>query len=215
MENYSKQHWCYNYGGYIMANGRLLIGKPSGGVTTVTSVDGASNTTLVLPESGVLATEQYVDSATGSALPSGFIGMWSGSIASIPTSWALCDGTNGTPNLINRFVIGSSIDVSDVSNTSVTGANTKSGGSKDAIVVAHNHTGSTNSTGVHTHSLSVYKTGVESGTSGSGSSGQPNGAATTSSAGAHSHTVTIDSTGSSGANANLPPYYALAFIMKL
>lgn len=44
-----------------MANGRILIGKPSGGVTTVTSVDGASNTTLVLPESGTVATQSYVD----------------------------------------------------------------------------------------------------------------------------------------------------------
>ena len=161
-----------------------------------------------------MATKKYVDSATGSALPSGFIGMWSGSIASIPPSWALCDGTNGTPDLRNRFVIGSSIDVSGVSNTSVTGANTKSGGSKDAIVVAHNHTGSTNSTGAHTHSLSVYGAGSNN-VPGSGASGQPKGAATTSSADAHSHTVIIDSTGSSGTNANLPPYYALAFIMKL
>lgn len=39
-----------------MANGRFLIGKPSGGVTTVTSVDGAGNTNLVLPESGAVAT---------------------------------------------------------------------------------------------------------------------------------------------------------------
>ena len=32
---------------------------------------------------------------------------------------------------------------------------------------------------------------------------------------AHTHPLTINSTGSSGTNANLPPYYALAFIMKL
>lgn len=39
-----------------MGNGRLLIGKPSGGVTTVTSVDGINNTEVVLPENGTLAT---------------------------------------------------------------------------------------------------------------------------------------------------------------
>lgn len=44
-----------------MANGRFLIGKPAGGVTTVTITDGASNTNLVLPESGIVATQAYVD----------------------------------------------------------------------------------------------------------------------------------------------------------
>lgn len=39
-----------------MADGKFLIGKPSGGVTTVTMTDGASNTNLVLPESGTVAT---------------------------------------------------------------------------------------------------------------------------------------------------------------
>lgn len=39
-------------------------------------------------------------------VPSGFIGMWSGSANTIPTGWALCDGANGTPNLTDRFVLG-------------------------------------------------------------------------------------------------------------
>ena len=39
-------------------------------------------------------------------VPGGFIGMWSGSAETIPTGWALCDGTNGTPNLTDRFVLG-------------------------------------------------------------------------------------------------------------
>lgn len=39
-----------------MADGKFLIGKPAGGVTTVTMTDGASNTNLVLPESGTVAT---------------------------------------------------------------------------------------------------------------------------------------------------------------
>jgi microcystin-dependent protein len=41
-----------------------------------------------------------------SIVPSGVIMMWSGSIASIPVGWALCDGTNGTPNLSGRFLVG-------------------------------------------------------------------------------------------------------------
>lgn len=40
------------------------------------------------------------------AAPSGMITIWSGSIASIPSGWYLCDGNNSTPNLRNRFVVG-------------------------------------------------------------------------------------------------------------
>lgn len=41
-----------------------------------------------------------------SAVPAGGIIMWSGSIASIPSGYVLCDGTNGTPNLKDSFVVG-------------------------------------------------------------------------------------------------------------
>lgn len=40
------------------------------------------------------------------AVPAGGIIMWSGSIVSIPTGWVICDGTNGTPDLRDRFVVG-------------------------------------------------------------------------------------------------------------
>ncbi len=43
-----------------MANRKLLGGKPSGGVTTVTFADGSSNTELVLPESGTVAINEYI-----------------------------------------------------------------------------------------------------------------------------------------------------------
>lgn len=36
----------------------------------------------------------------------GMIALWSGSVASIPTGWQLCNGTNGTPDLRDRFVQG-------------------------------------------------------------------------------------------------------------
>jgi hypothetical protein len=39
-------------------------------------------------------------------VPVGTIVMWSGSIGSIPTGWALCDGTEGTPDLRDRFIVG-------------------------------------------------------------------------------------------------------------
>ena len=50
---------------------------------------------------GIIGTSPSV-----SAVPTGGIIMWSGSIASIPAGYVLCDGTNGTPNLKDSFVVG-------------------------------------------------------------------------------------------------------------
>ncbi len=36
----------------------------------------------------------------------GTILLWSGSIATIPAGWALCDGSQGTPDLRDRFLLG-------------------------------------------------------------------------------------------------------------
>ena len=140
-------------------------------------------------------------------VPSGAIIMWSGSIASIPSGWALCNGVNGTPDLRDRFVVGAG-NTYDVGVT---------GGSKDAIVVAHTHTGTAASNGAHTHTTSniVSNTGGGSGWVVYGGGYSLGRTITSSTAGAHTHTLTINQEGSSGTNANLPPYYALAFIMKL
>ena len=42
----------------------------------------------------------------GDTIPSGVIVMWSGLISNIPDGWALCDGTNGTPDLRSKFIKG-------------------------------------------------------------------------------------------------------------
>jgi hypothetical protein len=139
---------------------------------------------------------------TDPAIPVGGIIMFSGTISSLDSAWAICDGTNGTPDLTDTFVMGTATQ-SEIGDT---------GGSADAIVVDHTHTASTNTAGSHFHTL----------TSGSGTAGSANSADTdsggdsisTNSAGAHNHTVTVNSTGSSGTNANLPPYYKLAYIMR-
>lgn len=36
----------------------------------------------------------------------GLICLWSGAIADIPAGWHICDGTDGTPDLRNRFIVG-------------------------------------------------------------------------------------------------------------
>jgi microcystin-dependent protein len=134
--------------------------------------------------------------------------MWSGSVATIPTGWFLCDGGNGTPDLRDRFIVGAGSSY----------AVAATGGSKDAIVVSHSHTGSTNTTGEHTHTYNNDPTATSAvhptGSGSQNSRGNNEAVFTTSSSGAHAHSFTTNSTGSSGTNANLPPYYALAYIMK-
>lgn len=47
-----------------------------------------------------------LDTFKQSLMPAGAIIMWSGSVATIPTGWVLCNGQNNTPNLMDRFVVG-------------------------------------------------------------------------------------------------------------
>lgn len=130
------------------------------------------------------------------SIPAGVIVMWSGAIENIPEGWSLCDGTNGTPNLLDRFIVGAG-------NTYAVGT---TGGSADAIVVEHSHS-ITDPGHSHTVATSDYS---GSGFAGRGGySSRPIGTSNATTA------ITINNTGSSGTNANLPPYYALAYIMKL
>lgn len=178
-----------------------FTGTPTGPTATA----GTSTTQL--------ATTAFVNNL----FPSGIIAMWSGTIVTIPTGWHLCDGTNSTPDLRNKFIIGAYLD-DTVAKTSVTGSNTQTGGSKDSVVVTHNHnsgvTGSTTLTGTfNTAANNPGATGIFSQTgslSGNGADPQTNYTITMSAP--HTHTITAE--GESGTNKNLPPYYALAFIMK-
>jgi len=150
----------------------------------------------------------------GSGFPSGGIIMWSGTIATIPSGWYLCNGSNSTPDLRNRFVIGAFSDDSGTAKTTITGSATQTGGSKDAIVVSHTHTATVTDPG-HTHTLKdLLSAGGQSGGSfnvPTFSSGQTSFQTNSITTGI---TVANSTEGSSGTNQNLPPYYALAFIMK-
>jgi hypothetical protein len=166
--------------------------------------------------------------STNQVVPSGCILIWSGATGSIPTGFVICDGTNGTPDLRDKFVIGAGLSYS-VGQT---------GGSADAIVVTHNHTATSSVTDPgHTHSNvltdnghqhqnpNLYgPVGAEHYGSGSGDfaynitetslnttgiSVSINSATT-----GISVSTTTQNAGQTGTNANLPPYYALAFIMK-
>lgn len=181
------------------------ISKPISTLTQA-ALDAKQNTLV----SGVSIKTVQGSSLLGSGniqiegVPSGVITMWSGSITSIPSGWYLCNGANGTPDLRGKFIYGASIDA-DVATT---------GGSADAVNVSHNHSGSTNTTGSHTHSISTAN-GADGTTKPFGSQiGSAYITRYTNSAGSHSHTVTVNTSGESGVGKNLPPYMKLAYIMK-
>jgi hypothetical protein len=153
-------------------------------------------------------------------IPSGAILLWNGSVGSIPSGWYLCNGSNGTPDLRSRFVVGAGS----------TYAVNATGGTADAVVVSHNHSysGNTNDAGSHRHGLNANggssrvlgsQTARVSGiTNAAGESFafNYNGDNIMSEEGNHNHSFSgsTSSTGDSGTNANLPPYYALCYIMK-
>ena len=184
-------------------NSPALTGTP-----TAPTASAATNTTQV-------ATTAFVQTALASAFSTGMIMMWSGTIATIPTGWVLCNGSNSTPDLRNRFIIGAHSDSAGVAYSTVTGSNTQTGGTKDAINVSHTHTitdaGHTHANGSYNQLLSTTGSGTVASFNNDANEPDLRGSGTISTV---TTGITIDSAGSSGTNQNLPPYYALAFIMK-
>ena len=179
-------------------------------VTGSLELDGSTGSAgQVLVSQGSSATPKW-----GDAFVTGMIMPWSGSTSSVPSGWAICDGTNSTPDLRDKFVVGAG-NTYDVDST---------GGSANAEVISHTHslTGSTNAAGNHTHA-GVPQTGTlwynrwspTGGTHGNERDGGTGGR--TASEGNHAHSIsgTANAKGVSGVNKNLPPYYALAYIMKV
>lgn len=175
--------------------------------------------------------------ALNTPIPSGIIVMWSG--VSAPSGWNLCDGTNGTPDLRNRFVVsaGTTYPLGSTGGTTTTtaaGSHTHT----EAAAGSHNHTGLVGDTALttdqipaHTHTISGNTTAEDNNyTAGStmmaeGSIVRGTFSYTTSSVGTgatHNHTIGTDGAHSHTINSVgdhthsvTPPYYALAYIMKI
>tara|TARA_R110002060_G_C2119459_1_gene98639 strand:- start:57 stop:1373 length:1317 start_codon:yes stop_codon:yes gene_type:complete len=195
--------------GTVTSSGTLAV---TGNLT----VDGASGTasTTVLTSAGSGATPTWA-----SPFPSGMIVLWSGSTGSIPTGWVICNGSNSTPDLRDKFVVGAGS----------TYAVDATGGSANATLPSHTHTASSSvSDSGHAHSTNVFRHSDKAGTnpsaadSGSASgkifattgTGTFNMVSTSTATTGISVSTSVASAGSSATNANLPPYYALAYIMK-
>lgn len=90
-----------------------LLCQLSDKITTIGSQITSLDSRVTLLESEI---------GTVSGIPSGVIVQWSGTIATIPSGYHLCDGTNGTPDLRDKFVIAASVDNAGVASTTIRGA---------------------------------------------------------------------------------------------
>lgn len=91
-----------NSGGLVLGNTALNAQRTAAGDTTpAVTVQGTMSATTFIGDGSQLT---GVQTGPTSTFPVGGIIMWSGS--TVPSGWALCDGTNGTPNLVDRFIMG-------------------------------------------------------------------------------------------------------------
>jgi len=214
-------------GSVVLSASPALTGVP----TAPTAALGTSTTQM--------ATTAFVANAIAAivSIPAGVILMWSGSEASIPAGWVLCNGTSGTPDLRNRFIVGAG-----TGSSYAVGAT----GGADSITLStsqipsHTHTfsattGNMSANSTHSHTISdpghthSASTGSNQGAvlgaggsydwytpAGTNTGSSATGISVNSASTQHTHTVsgTTDAAGSGGSHENRPPYYALCYIMK-
>ena len=192
------------------------------GLTDIASIDTTGNIT---------ANKFFCDgsSLTGIVgVPSGCIILWSGASDNIPPGFVLCDGTNSTPDLRGRFIVGFSntdtdYDVDDTGGNKTTTLSTSQ-------LPSHTHTFTTGDPSISlTGSVNVISesfagfggsaSGVFTKVNGftrGGTPGNPdsNACGAFNFQGTHTHSGTTNTTGSGNVIENRPPYYALCYIMK-
>ena len=201
-----------------LTTGLTVAGNISGsGTLQVETVQTQSTYGDITPV-GVTDTGLFKKSL-GATTPVGGIILWSGAANAIPAGWNICDGTtvNGqaTPNLVSRFVMGAASPT--VSGSAVGTV----GGSKDAVLITHTHP--VNDPGhrhIINHKLDSSENGnfltlqdTDDNNEGTWSSNTlDNGNLRSLSA---STGISLEAEGDTTdrANKNLPPFYALCYIM--
>lgn len=159
--------------------------------------------------------------------PANTLVMFYGTVASALLAypgWVFCDGTNGTPDLRDRFIVGARQDSGGSAMTNITGTLTQSGGS----VTTSSNGGESLTTGgtsltiaqLPSHYFTLPNTQPTTGPGGypsiagrstNMSSDGTNVTNTLGSGAAHDHTVTT----SNHTHTAVPPYFALVYLMKV
>jgi len=138
-------------------------------------------------------------------IPRGIIEIFVGTLANIPQGWRVCDGAEGTPDLRDRFVRGVASAVTDpgatggLDNVTLTSSQ----------IASHNHTivsyqhkhNFTGATGAGSGGIRRTGAGVETDTKNTTNNSPPN--------------QNLIATGSSGSHENKPPFFQIAYIMKI
>ena len=162
----------------------------------------------------------------GASMPAGYglavsqmIVMWYGSSGAIPSGWLLCNGSGGTPNLTDKFIVGAGGTYAATAGAS--------GGAASTVTGSTSPTGSTDSYTLtaadipaHTHPLYFSHQTASAGGSipiptaqnTSGADDRVSGPNTA--GGGHSHTISTGLAHTHTVASILPPYVGLFFIMK-
>lgn len=205
-----------------ISGGVTLSGTVAATTVNATTVSGTS-----ISGSTITASSAFVGPGT---IPVGGIIMWSGS--TVPTGWALCNGQTSsgqqTPDLRGRFILGSGTGAGLTARSSGQTGGEENHTLTTAELPSHSHqvdppSTATSNNGSHTHGyVSGWgnRDGIKGGTWYDGELGFHPNNNTTSSDGSHTHTLDIAAfnsaqTGSGTAHNTLPPYYVLAFIMRV
>lgn len=133
---------------------------------------------------------QFGGGASG-GIPTGGIIIWSGAANAVPDGWALCDGNNGTPDLRDRFVLGA--------------------GTKHAV----GSTGGSEMVTLTKEQMPLHDHLYSNGYFQVFGAGTGTNKTVLSTAGTRLDDVYTNTAGNSAAHNNMPPYYTLAYIMKL
>lgn len=173
--------------------GGLNISPVFTGIPTAPTAAPGTDTTQI-------ATTAFVAASASTAVPIGVIVIWSGSVATIPVSWLLCNGAYGTPDLRDRFIIGAGNTYNPAD----------SGGSADSALPTHTHTITDPG---HLHTQIGYTPGTDT-AGGNGSNQRPVRDPYTLNTGTAVTNIVLANAGVSPTGTNLPPYYALCYIIK-
>lgn len=147
--------------------------------------------------------------ASSGGVPSGTIQMWSGAISDIPDGYVLCDGTDGTPDLTDRFVVGSG-GAKAQGETGGSDSSSVSGSVSDTSTVKQSGTDSVDSSG--TDGM-VFDDGYLYTEGGRDFVRRLDGSAVNSQSGKSVQADFSDTFQTSVETE--PPYYAMAYIMKV